>query len=158
MEKSLFEPISITGRFAFGVTCLERLCEEWQVKNQKMNELIELMWTFTSSDDLSVWDRHIYEVLPDYKYEVPTKLGYEFLHKDRKKILTDVILEVVEIGMANSYGGFESEYTMRPTIKVANLLEANNIELPDLNPFKKSKVTEFHGWGNRVDKNFFINE
>lgn len=47
MDKSLLELISITGRFAFGVTCLERLCEEWQIKNQEINELIELLWTFT---------------------------------------------------------------------------------------------------------------
>ncbi|MFW2492029.1 hypothetical protein D2A34_13125 [Clostridium chromiireducens] len=60
--------------------------------------------------------------------------------------------------MANAYGGFKSEYTIAPTIKVANLLEVNNIGLPDLKPFKKSKVTEFHGWGNRVNRNFFSNE
>lgn len=158
MDKSLLELISITGRFAFGVTCLERLCEEWQIKNQQINELIELLWTFTSSDDLSVWDKHVYDALPEYIYEIPIKFGYEFLHKDKKKILTDVILEIIEIGMANSYGGFKSEYTMVHTLNVINLLETNNIALPDLKPFQKSKVSELHGWGNRVDRDFFSAE
>lgn len=66
-----------------------------------------------------------------------------------------MILEIIEIGMANSYGGFKSEYTMVHTLNVINLLEANNIVLPDLKPFQKSKVSEFHGWGNRVGRGFF---
>ena len=134
---------------------MERLCEEWQVKDRQMNELIELLWTFISSDDLSIWERHINEVLPDNIYEVSIKFGYEFLHEDNQKTLTDAIFEVVEIGVANLYGGFKSEYTIVSTLKVADLLEINNIALPDLKLFQKSKVLEVHGWGNRVGRDFF---
>lgn len=155
MEMSILETISIVGRVAFGVTCLEHLCEKWNIKNQQMVELIELLWTFTSSNNLSVWESQINEILPDYTYEIPIKFGFEFLLKDKQETLTDVILEVIEIGGANLYGGFKSEYTIGHTLKVASLLENNNIELPDLKPFQKSKVTEFHGWGNSVDKSFF---
>lgn len=155
MEKLFLETISIVGRVAFGVTCLERLCEGWNVKSQQMNELIGLLWTFTSSNDLSVWERQINEILPDYTYEVPAKFGFEFLLKDKKETLTDAILEVIEIGRANLYGGFKSEYTMVHTLKIASFLKKNNIAIPDLKPFQKSKVTEFHGWGNAVDKSFF---
>lgn len=135
------------------VTCLERLCEKWQVGNQKIKELINLLWTFTSSNNLDLWDKRIRGFLPHENWEV--EFGYGFLYKDKLETLTDVLIEVIEIGGGNLYGGFRSEFTMRPTIKVASLLEANNIELPDLEPFKKSKVTEFHGWGNPVGRDFF---
>lgn len=157
MEALVFEHISIIGRFAFGLTCLERTCQAWQVKSKQMNELIEFLWTFTSSHELDTWEGHIYEILPDYTYEVPKKFVFDFLKKDKQEILTDMILEVIEIAEANLYCGFRSEYTIVHTLKVVSLLEENNIELPDLKPFQKSKVTEFHGWGNPVDKSFFNN-
>jgi hypothetical protein len=158
MEELFFEPVSIIGRFAFGVICLEKLCQEWKVKSQQINELIEFLWTFTSSHGLDTWESCINDTLPDYKNEVPIKFGFDFLDKDKQETLTDTILEVIEIAGANLYGAFKSEYTMVHTLKVASLLETYNIELPDLKPFAKSKVTEFHGWGNPVDKSFFKNE
>lgn len=157
MEALFFEPISIIGRFAFGLTCLEHTCQAWQVKSQKMNELIEYLWTFTSSHGLDTWESELNEFLPNYTYEMPTRFEYGFLENDKQELLTDLILEVIEIAGANLYGGFRSEYTMVHTLKVASLLEENNIELPNLTPFQKSKVTEFHGWGNPVDKSFFKN-
>jgi hypothetical protein len=152
-----FELISITGRFAFGVTCLEQICHEWQVNTDKINELIELLWSFTLSNDLSIWEKQINEILPVYINEIPIKFGFEFLDKSKQEILSEIILEVIEIGGANLYGAFDSKLTMVHTLKVASLLE-NNMALPDIKPFKKSKVTEFHGWGNKVDKSFFKEE
>lgn len=158
--KKFFEPISIIGRFAFGVTCLERICEEWQIKSQQMNELIDILWTFTSTKNVSDWwEFQVSEIrdIADNTNETPAKFGFEFLPKDKQETLTEIIEEVIWIGAENLYGGFKSEFTMVHTLRVASLLNKNNVELPDLKPFQKSKVTKYQGWGFAVDKSFFKN-
>nr|WP_263323147.1 hypothetical protein [Neobacillus sp. Marseille-Q6967] len=159
--KKLFEPIAIIGRFAFGVTCLERICEEWQVKSQQMNELIEILWTLTSTKDVcDWWEFQVSEIvwdIEDNKNETPAKFGFEFLQKDKQETLTEIIVNVCWIAGNNLFSAFRSEHSMVYTLRVASLLKANNVELPDLKPFQKSKVTEYQGWGNSVDKSFFKN-
>jgi len=65
MEKLLFELISIRGRMAYGITCLEKVCTIWNIKNEKMNIFIKCLWTFTSSGNLAKWEEKVLSLLPN---------------------------------------------------------------------------------------------
>jgi hypothetical protein len=53
-----------------------------------------------------------------------------------------LIVNVCWIAGNNLYSVFRSEHSMVYTLRVASLIEENNVELPDLQPFQKSKVTD----------------
>lgn len=147
--------ISIRGRLAFGVTCLERVCSEWNVKNERMDQLIEELWSFVNS--ISDWEERIMNLLPD---EDDAELNAKYFHYDhltisQQKDLTNLIDEIVHIGMRNSCSAFVNEVTLEPTLIVAKILTDNDIQLPNLSIFTKSPVTENEGWGNVVDPKFF---
>ena len=153
----LFKTISIRGRLAYGATCLERLCKVWNVQNEKMDLLLETLWTFTSIENLADWDNTVRHMLPDndrvemYAYE----FGYSHLEMIKQKILTNTIWDVMEIGQGNLYGAFKSEYSMLPLINVIGTLKKNKIDLPIIKPFKKSSILECDGWGKPIDKSNF---
>ena len=156
MEKSLFEQISIRGRMAYGITCLENLCETWNIKNEKMNLLIECLWTFTLSVHLVKWDEEIHSLLPDND-EIETyanEFKYDNLNSVQQKVLSNTIWDVIEIGQGNLYGAFNSKFSLLPLMVVIETLEKQNIELPEITQFEKSKVSEHNGWGLPVDKSY----
>lgn len=157
MEKSLFEFISIRGRIAYGITCLERLCTIWNVKNRKMDIFIECLWAFTSSNNLAHWEESILSLLPDNdEIEIyANKFGYNNLHPLNQKILTNAIWDVIEIGQGNLYGAFDSKFSLYPLMTVIETIENQNIELPEITLFTHSKVSERGGWGNIIDKCYF---
>lgn len=157
IKRLLFKTISIRGRLAYGVTCLERLCKTWNVLNKRMDLLIETLWAFTSSENLADWENTILNLLPDDD-RVETyacEFGYSHLEITKQKVLTNIIWDVMEIGQGNLYGAFESKYSLLPLIKAISTLEKNKIDLPKIKLFKKSNVLECNGWGNPIEKDNF---
>ena len=157
MEKSLFEPISIKGRMAYGITCVENLFKTWNIKNEKIDLFIECLWTLTSSDHLGQWDEEIHSLLPDND-EIETyanEFGYNNLNLVQQKVLSNTIWDVIEIGQGSLYGAFNSKFSLLPLMTVIETLEKQNIELPEITPFRKSKVSERNGWGLPIDKSYF---
>lgn len=155
-------PISIRGRVAYGIVCLEKFCEAYNVASNNMKELIEALWFFT--DTKAEW-------LEDWKDMICKKIGfmeevYEYAYKYEYRNLpfgiqediTNLIDEVLCIATVNYFGRrlrFNSRLTEEPTLKVAEILIKNNIELPDINVFKISNVEEGNGWGNEIDPEEF---
>ena len=91
MEKSLFDAISIRGRLAYGVTCLEGICQTWNVKMEKINLLIETIWEFTLAENLADWDNAVRELLPDDdRIETyANEFGYINLDYIQQEVLTN---------------------------------------------------------------------
>ncbi|MFC4077128.1 hypothetical protein [Salinithrix halophila] len=147
--------VSIRGRVAFGITCLEKVCEEWKVKNDVMDHFIQELWTFMK--DNSDWDVRVTNLLPDD--DDPTlnakHFGYSYLPLSQQEDLTTLLDEVIHIGIWNDAGAFISELTLEPTLEVGKILTKNNIPVPDISPFLKSPVTDCGGWGKKVDPEFF---
>lgn len=48
MIEKVFKKISIRGRVAFGICCLENAMEKYKVSGQGWNLLLEKLWSFTS--------------------------------------------------------------------------------------------------------------
>lgn len=158
MKKSVLEPISIIGRFAFGASCFEKVCKDWGVRTSQIAEFIKLLWTFTSSNRLDLWEKDVLKYLPEdddlISYDI--KFGIGFLSHEQQLVMVDLILEIIELGRGNLYAGFKSEFTLVPILNIVALLENNNIILPNIEPFERSKADECHGWGRNVDKSFFM--
>jgi hypothetical protein len=163
LDPAEIDQISINGRFAFGVSCLEIVCKVWNVKSQPLDYLVEQLWKFTSSNQLGIWIDETLKMLPDYWGGDPSDFsdkyaeafGFINLDERRQKVLTTLIEEVVNIGNENLFAGFVSEYTRTPTLKVGAILDGEGIQLPSLDRFKRSHVSESHGWGERVPPSFF---
>src|SRR5437588_5870120 len=47
------EPLSIIGRYAFSLTCIELMCKSWNVRDLFVWDLIDAHWTLTTKTALS---------------------------------------------------------------------------------------------------------
>ena len=164
--------ISIRGRMALGIKCLEIVLDKNKlIHNKDIKELLSILWKFISSESLESWSEEIMDYDPkslieDYENsnfecfrllsEVEIKSIY-YIYRNSKSEVLELIELVTAIGTGNLYAG-TSEYsksTLIPTIKVLNLMARNNYRTPKLENFEKSKYSEFHGWGTKRDKSFF---
>ncbi|SER52957.1 hypothetical protein SAMN04488559_101217 [Isobaculum melis] len=154
MNSQKFESISINGRIAFAISCLEKVLDEENIKNHLLIKNIDYFWEFVSSDSLDIWD--------DQVSSFPTNLN-DFIeryhlknHKSDKVIIIFELFDlIIDIGRANLYGAFQSELTLKQLDKIIEIMTVNSYKLPNLLFFQKSKVTDYHGWGHRVSPAYF---
>ena len=160
-EPILIEPVSIRGRMAFGVTCLEGVCTALRVESKAVQELIEVLWRFTESETLGTWEGDIRAALPDKEGDVDgyaEKFGLTHLDNAKQRFVTELIDTVIGVGRGNLYGGFISAYTLDLTLKIALLLHDRGFEVPDIQHFAVSSVEEFDGWGKAISRDAFQTE
>lgn len=138
-----------------------------------MNELVlPRIWSFTTSVDLSIWEKNVNEIDPiiilDEQLTIETfefstitfdtylslKEVYENISADIKSMISDVI----EIGAGNLYGGTGeySEMTLRPLMNVINRCLFLKVTLPKVETFKKAKYHEEHGWGIEKPRKYYL--
>lgn len=168
-----FTEISIRGRLAYGALCLEETIRKLSISNELLHTLIlPRIWDFTSLKDLSGWDERINEITPccilefepvQEEFDCKT-ISFETyqrvfdFYSSLPTDITDLIDYVIEIGTANLYGGTgeDSSYTLSPLSQVLDSCMKLGIELPLVEPFRKSKFSEFHGWGNEHLREYFV--
>ncbi|WP_139362001.1 hypothetical protein [Hymenobacter sp. CRA2] len=65
---------------------------------------------------------------------------------------------VIKIGRGNLYAGTvgHSAETLTKTMQAVVVMQILGLPLPPLAPFEKSLFAECYGWGNRVDRAFFV--
>jgi len=156
---TLIDQMSIWGRLAFGITCLERLCAAWSANQgegiRKVLSQFWSFWLFSKERRLDLWEEACDALLPEDFHEMPSLTGNLSLSWSQQMVLHAVIENVWLIGSGNLYGGFRSEFTREPTIKVISLLQNHGIELPDVQLFLKSPVSESNGWGEPHPPDYF---
>lgn len=164
--EKVFKKISIRGRFAFGVKCIERYISENKIEIKSIDKLLTQLWEFTESENLDVWDEKISDLNPtnilEIEYEkfpddFPTidaskykelKKNYQNLNQDLIKLIS----KTIEIGTSNLYGGTGaySNHSLIPTIEVYKIAEKSLSKMPDVNSFIQFRFSEFNGWGNKI--------
>ncbi|NMM50903.1 hypothetical protein [Marinigracilibium pacificum] len=160
--------ISIRGRFAFGMVCIEQFIKENQLNNNLLNEIIDVLWEFTSSNELDIWEEKINYLIPEHVLSHHTKFISSFdkylnnkdfkeiykLYKSLDKTFLIMIKKVLEIGTGNLYGGTGkfSKWTLDPTIDIANLAEFRLVNIPNIEDFKFSSFSENNGWGKKFNR------
>lgn len=164
--------VSIRGRVAFGITCLETYFKHLNLQEDSLvRELLEKLWEYVSSNSLDKWEEEIKEYLPyiildthsdnkfeNYKFLTKSQfIAYQLLYHSLPKTAVSMIDMVAEIAFGNLYGGVVSysEGTFDDTMVVIDLMNREQMALPDLSLFERSAFSEFHGWGNAVNKAFF---
>lgn len=160
--------ISIRGRFAFGVKCLEKYIEQNKISNKWTEKLFDTLWEFTHSSRLDLWHDKINDLDPwnllDPNSGIPS--DYKTLKEDEfyelkdfynslNKNFVDMIGCTIEIGTGNLYGGTGrySQASLNPTIELVKIAKKELIELPNIKAFMFTKFSEDDGWGNHFEKN-----
>ncbi|MET4105917.1 hypothetical protein [Hymenobacter sp. UYP22] len=161
--------VSITGRMAYCISCLESALASEQLHGPELENLLAHLWEFTSSTDLGDWEERIMDFLPevilDSSQKQPAFLTVEAA-KQLKKIysvlspsLLQCIDDIIEVGRGNLYAGTvgHSQNTLAPTMSVVRYMVAKGYALPAIDKFLRSPFSEqdSHGWGKRLDRRFF---
>jgi hypothetical protein len=163
---------SIRGRVALGIACLETYFKHLNLQDDTLvKELLDKLWEFTSSNSLDEWEYEIKGILPTVilnskaseKFENvsflkhPQSKAYQMLYLTLPESLVTMIDTVADIGFANLYAGTAgySKGSFDDTMVVIDLMNQSQLPLPDLARFERSEFSEFHGWGNAVNKAFF---
>lgn len=154
-----FNDISIRGRLAFGMICLEKLVSSSNVDHTLLQTIVfPKIWKFTSTDDLGEWEQEIRDVDPFCVLDDTTDSDLKMLYYKLPKYIVSTIEYVIEIGTSNIYGGTgdNSPMTLEPLFAVIDTMTKLKVPLPDINTFKKSSFSEFHGWGNSQTRDYYL--
>jgi hypothetical protein len=147
---ALIDQISIWGRLAFGITCLERLCTAWSIREAEgIRSVIDTLWSFRdflAQGRLDLWDSKCRETLPDFVSQIPALTDNAHLTGDQQTTLLDAITVVWEIGSGNLYSAFQSYITRTSTLDAMRIMRANGIDMPDLRNYLKAPASE-DPWG-----------
>jgi hypothetical protein len=177
IEINQLKTISIRGRFAYGLMCLEYLVDKLNPDLTELELLIRRMWKMTNIDKLGWWQNEFVEnnpivMLADYELMKSGKItfaqiGLETIKSEKEfenrisfmKLLKEPIPQVIDklTQIANqniSAGcGKYSELTLDPTIELINIIENSRIiKTPEIEKVKFSKFTENNGWGNKFSR------
>ena len=160
--------ISIRGRFAFGVKCIEQYAFEKNIDNKWIYKILETLWEFTNTDRLDIWDEKIEDLNPwnileehpdnnpsDYKTLSINEFNELYIfYNSLDKNFIDMIGNVIEIGTGNLYGatGKFSLFSLKPTLEVLRIAKLEIKQIPDIKFFEFSKFSEENGWGNNFSK------
>lgn len=172
-EKEKLKKISLRGRYAFGLICLEKLIQHYAIDSKEVRGIILKMWNITSSEKLGVWHGFLVEhnpriIIEEFKLfregkfqfndidydtinnELELRNRYNTLRTLPEKVM-DLIDKLYEIATIDLYGGCGefSERTYKATIELIEIMETfPTICLPEIKVFEFSSFEQNSGWGN----------
>ena len=170
-----FKDISIRGRLAYGMICLENALRQFGIKDELLDNIIlPRIWEFTSSSHLDDWEIQINEIDPTCVLDVEltadtfdlTTLSFNNytkllrLYKTLPNDIVELIADTIRIGVANIYAGTESysPLTLVPLTDVFKTCKKIGLNLPSVETFKNSAFSESQGWGDERPREYFIKE
>lgn len=110
--------VSIRGRFAFALVCIERSASLLAVQSPALNELLETLWDFTSSMDLGQWESEVLARVTPMLAAIDGANAQEDALSTLPAPLRRQLYDAVEeVGRGNLYGGVVgvSEATLNGT-------------------------------------------
>lgn len=176
-EINQVKKISIRGRFAYGLICLEMLKERVNQSSPELDLLIQNMWKITNTDKLGSWQTDFIENNPitlvqDYQLikegkvtfeqigfetiqneiEFESKISFVKLLKDPIPQLVDKLCQIANQNISAGCGEY-SELTLEPTIELINIIDRSQIiKRPKIEIVEFSQFTENNGWGDKFEK------
>ncbi|MGE5472861.1 MAG: hypothetical protein ACM3UU_01430 [Ignavibacteriales bacterium] len=166
MDINNFKGISLNGRVAYGISCFENtlLFLKYDVSNWKM--ILELLWDFTSTENLEAWNDQIAEVIPENLLEFKTyeQHDFEYLEESQFEYLYNLyqnidnrigilIRQIFYLGSSHSYSVIvdHGQRSLEELDRIITFMIDNSIPLPDIELFKRYSIDENKGWGNKFD-------
>ena len=164
MKASDFDNISMNGRMAYAILCIEKyLITEYPKEN--WTEQSKIMWGATSMywDE---WDDKFIEVIPEYLFEFNTyaESGFEkiseeeynsfvTLLKDKPATVNNLLMKLHRIQEVYCYSSIpdNGKEASQLVLDICDILDQNGVTLPDVNAVTFSSFSERDGWGNKFD-------
>lgn len=165
MNKNEFKKISIRGRVAFAICCLESIIMACRYDINDWSVLLNKLWLIAELEDVSDWLYITAECLPenileaasyDYgSFQYINEDEYEQLYKlysECKEDIWELIEIIFDLGTAQMYSNIKgfSEETLSEIEKVITFMKAKNINMPSVSQFRM--LLYYDGWGETFDR------
>lgn len=166
MNIDTFKKISLNGRVAYAIRCLENTILTLNYDVNKWKIVLEYLWEFTSIQYLDDWSGMIAEIIPDNLLEFKTYEEHDFEYLDEKNFeylyslyknidekIDFIMTSIYNIGTSHAYSVIV-EYGQKSLDELEKLIIymiQNNIQLPDIKLFETFSIEENEGWGNKFD-------
>ncbi len=161
MNTSDFDNISMNGRMAYSILCIEAFLLN-QYPNDDWSILSKLLWKSTSSlwDE---WDGKFMEIIPEYLFEKSTYEESDFeeiskeeydqfsvLFREKTDIINRLLLKIQDLYEVYCYSSIPGTgcEASQIVLDIVDILETNNITPPDIGLVQFSQFSEKNGWGN----------
>lgn len=165
-----FKKVSINGRYAYGLVCLENAFQKEKVHHAQMKPLVDFLWTFTTSSKLDLWQGEVDELCPETILDSRTDfhdldiLSYDeaVLYKSFYESLPAYLIELIDtvmwIGLSNLYVGIGtySSSSYEQLVILVSLCEENKVPQPALDVFQASSFNEMNGWGKSRPRSHWV--
>lgn len=164
MQASDFNEISMNGRMAYLILCVE-LYVKTLYPDKDWSVLSKWMWGATS-EYWDEWDSKFMEIIPEFLYEFDSykESDFECISEDEYDYFTSLfdglsdefnsmLLKLHELQQVYCYESIPGNGADASKIVVdaCGILEANHIDLPNLEKVSFSRFSEKDGWGNDFD-------
>jgi hypothetical protein len=157
------EEMSNRGKVAFAICCFESAIDFFVQDKKKWSFVDDELWKFCNSN-MAYWHEQFGEITPfvvcekidfdlkEYKYL--TREQHDMLlelYNGTNKVIISILELVYEVAITNIYVIIHNEKTKTDALpylqSLIDIMNENNIPLPDIEMFKQFPVTENNGWG-----------
>ena len=158
-EEAILKEMSIKGRFAFAMRCLELLLDkERDIDKPIVQRILAQLWSYTKSDRLDDWEEEVFAFDPQLQavdieeFSSPAKKEIEEIREyylTASETVRELISAIISIGRDNLYAATidYSKSTLTPTVRVMNLTQEVVGRIPDVESFRKFAFSDRDGWG-----------
>jgi hypothetical protein len=172
MKAKEFEKISMRARVAYGICCLENAIKYYNLSHLSWTFILNVLWSYTNKN-VGRWHELMSECSPDsileelsFKEKGITHISendYEalrLLYSNVNTVCQNIINSLFNIGTRNLYSSIvnNSPETLIYLQEIIDIMDQNNIPLPDIKPFMKFPITEEEGWGREFTREEILNE
>lgn len=165
MKAQDFVNISIRGRMAFAIICLENAIKHFKLDETQWIFIYKMLWRYTNTN-VGKWHEQMAECTPNGVLNSTDDLSdLEFLNETEfweinklyqktNKIILRIIDVIFYIGIKDLYTSITngSQETLKYIQEIIDLLNNNNIALPNIKLFNQFPISENNGWGREFER------
>lgn len=164
MSQKDFKMISIRGRVAYSIKCLENALFHYKCNTNSWIFILEKLWSYTDIEFFDDWHYCMAELIPesiletedyeandfDYITESQFKETYH-LYLGTDEVIKDILQMMFDIGISELYGRLENygQITLKNMERLFYYMETKAIPFPDFDEFKKLSYKIENGWGDK---------
>ena len=166
LNKNDFYNISIRGRVAYSICCLENVIIFFRYDESKWEILLRYLWTYTTIDFIDTWQDISSELLPETIMEFSKyNNDYEYIREDEFYKLYDlyrnaneeikkIINLIFYIGTSELYGAIRNngEGSLKKLEDLIDLMIEEEIQLPKIDKFERLVFDQNDGYGKIFDR------
>ena len=171
MNKYDFKNISIRGRVAFGISCLNTYFKT-KYPGTDFSAVLNLACKITEdSDYIDKSTEAFMEIIPEYLYEFDNyeDAEFEYISKESYNSFVSIIPKddsdlnllmhsIRDIAWEYCYVALDANApeTYRYLNSIIDTMNKLSLPLPDINIFKKYEFSEFDGWGRHINRSEYL--